>query len=274
MERVREAVREPPTLQRIDGVDLAHDHLDRKLARTDLGEDRLDRGDHLVEGVVRCGRVHDVQDEVGDERLLERRREPLDELVWEAPDEADGVGDEVAAAVVLEAARRRVERLEEAVVDRRVGTRQRVQKRRLADVRVPGERDHRRRRPLPLAPAHLPLLREPRKPLPQEDDPPAGDPPVGLELRLARTARPDARAERAGAAAEPLEVLPHAAHARKVVLELRELDLELALGGHSVLREDVEDQLRAVDDARLQRVLEQPLLRRLELVVDEQHLRA
>ena len=56
----------------------------------------------------------DVQHQVGDERLLERRREPLDELVRQAADEADGVGDEVAAAVVLEAARRRVERLEEA----------------------------------------------------------------------------------------------------------------------------------------------------------------
>ena len=59
-----------------------------------------------------------MQDEVGDERLLERRREALDELVRQAADEADGVGDEVAAALVLEAARRRVERLEEPVVDR------------------------------------------------------------------------------------------------------------------------------------------------------------
>ena len=41
-----------------------------------------------------------------------------------------------------------------------------------------------------------------------------------------------------------------------------------------VLGEDVEDQLRAVDDARLERVLERPLLGRVELVVDEQHLGA
>ncbi len=100
---------------------------------------------------------------------------------------------------------------------------------------------------------------------PQERDPAAGDPAVALELRLARAARADA-------AAEPLEVLPHAAHAREVVLELRELDLQLALRADRVLREDVEDQLRAVDDARLQRVLERPLLRRLEFVVDEQYL--
>ncbi len=69
-------------------------------------------------------------------------------------------------------------------------------------------------------------------------------------------------------------MLPHAAHARQVVLELRELDLELALGAHRVLGEDVEDQLRAVDHARVERVLEEALLRRIELVVDEQALGA
>ena len=57
-------------------------------------------------------------------------------------------------------------------------------------------------------------------------------------------------------------MLPHAAHAREVVLELRELDLQLPLGAPRVLGEDVEDQLRAVDDARAELVLERPLLRR------------
>src|SRR5918995_775704 len=91
-----------------------------------------------------------------------------------------------------------------------------------------------------------------------ETSAPASDPPVGLELRLTGAAR-------AHAAAEPLEVLPHPAHAREVVLELRELDLELSLGADGVLREDVEDQLRAVHDSRAERVLERPLLRRGEL---------
>ncbi len=69
-------------------------------------------------------------------------------------------------------------------------------------------------------------------------------------------------------------MLPQPAHARQVVLELRELDLELAVGAACVLREDVEDQLCPVDDARLQGVLERPLLRWAELLVDEEHLRA
>src|SRR5439155_533536 len=107
-----------------------------------------------------------------------------------------------------------------------------------------------------------------------EGDSAPGDAPVALQLRLARAAGADARAEGAHAAAEAFEVLPHAPHARQVVLELRQLDLQLPFGAPGVLGEDVEDQLRAVDDACLERVLERPLLGRLELVVDEQHLRA
>src|SRR5207247_1609222 len=76
------------------------------------------------------------------------------------------------------------------------------------------------------------------------------------------------------AASQSLEVLPHASHPRQVVFELGEFHLELALGRHRVLGEDVQDQLSPVDDARLERVLESPLLRRVELVVHEQDLRA
>ena len=67
-------------------------------------------------------------------------------------------------------------------------------------------------------------------------------------------------------------MLPHAAHARQVVLELRELDLELALGARRVLREDVEDQLRPVDHARARARSRGSAAGRVELVVDEQGL--
>jgi hypothetical protein len=87
-------------------------------------------------------------------------------------------------------------------------------------------------------------------------------PAVALELALTG-------ASRAHPAAEALEVLPHAAHAREVVLELRQLDLELSLGRDGVLREDVQDELRPVDDAYVERGLEAPGLARLEVVVDD-----
>ena len=105
------------------------------------------------------------------------------------------------------------------------------------------------------------------KPLAQQGHPATSEPAVGLELALAGAPRPHP-------AAEALEVLPEAAHAREVVLELRQLDLELALGADGVLGEDVEDQLRAVDYPRLQRILELALLHRRELVVDDQRLGA
>ena len=205
--------------------------------------------------------------EIGEERLLERGRKPFDESVRQAPDEADRVGHEVAAPVLDEGARGRVERLEQAVVHGDVRVREPVQERRLAGVRVSGERDERRRG---LA-ALLALGRAPQpqllQPFLEDGDPCAGKATVGFELRLTRAAASGARAT-----AQALEVRPHAAHARKVVVELRELDLELSLGGHGVLGEDVEDQLRAIDDAHVERVLEPPLLARVEVVVDDHRL--
>jgi hypothetical protein len=67
-------------------------------------------------------------------------------------------------------------------------------------------------------------------------------------------------------------MLPEASHPREVVLELGELDLELAFGAAGVLGEDVEDQLGAIDDARRQRILEVALLGRVELVIDQEGL--
>ena len=83
----------------------------------------MHRVDRLAQAVLGERRVGDVEDEIGDERLLERRGEALDELRRQPADEADRVRHEVALAVVLERPRRRVERLEEAIVDRCVALR-------------------------------------------------------------------------------------------------------------------------------------------------------
>src|SRR5207247_1672036 len=79
-------------------------------------------------------------------------------------------------------------------------------------------------------PPSLALLAQRAQTLLQLGHAPPGQSAVGLELRFAGPARADS-------AAEALEVLPHAAHPRQVVLELGELDLELALGAAGVLRE-------------------------------------
>ncbi len=66
---------------------------------------------------------------------------------------------------------------------------------------------------------------------------------------------------------------PEAPHSREVVLELSQLDLELALGGVRVVGEDVEDHRGAVDHGHAERLLEVALLPRRELVVDGNEVR-
>jgi hypothetical protein len=213
-----------------------------------------------------------VEDQISLEGLFQSGRKAFHELMRKSADEAHRVGHEVAAALLLESPRRRVERLEEAIVDGDAGAGERVEERRLAGVRVAGERDRRRVGAKPLASARLALPAEALEAPSQDGDSSARESAVRLKLGLAGASRPDAAVH--SARAEALEVLPHAAHAREVVLELRQLDLELSLGAVRVLREDVEDQLGAVDDPRLQLVLELSLLGRAQLVVDEQRLRA
>ena len=119
LRRVREAVREPAAPERIDAVDLVqHDH-DGQLRRADLVQHVADRVALPVLLVVERRGIDHVEHDVGDERLFERRREPFDEVVRQPADEADRVGDEVAAAFVVEAARRRIERVEELILEPR-----------------------------------------------------------------------------------------------------------------------------------------------------------
>ena len=265
LDRLGETICEPPPVQRVGRVDLVDHDFEREVVGADVVQDRSDRGRVLLQPLLRNGGVDDVQHEVGDERLLERGRKALDELRREAADESDRVGDEIPAALVPERSRGRIERLEEPVVHGDLGLGQRVQEGRLADVRVAGERNGRRLRAPAFLAADVALLAQIAKPAAQDRDAATREPAVGLELRLARTARSDS-------APEALEVLPHPAHARQVVLELGQLDLQLSFRADRMLREDVEDQLSAIDDARLQRVLERALLCRLELAVHEQHL--
>ena len=67
-------------------------------------------------------------------------------------------------------------------------------------------------------------------------------------------------------------MLPQAAHARQVVLELGQLDLQLSLRSDGVLREDVEDELGPVDDPELELVFQASLLTGGQVVVDDDGL--
>jgi succinyl-diaminopimelate desuccinylase len=264
---VRISVCQAAPAERVDRVDLVDDELDGQLVGADLLQNVVHGSNLLDQLRLRCRSVDDVEHQIGDESLLERRGEALHQLMREAADEADRVGDEIAPTFVLEAARRGIERLEEPIAHRHTRVGQRVEKGRLPGVCVSGQGDGRRIGATALLAPDVALAAQLAQALTQQHDTSARQAPVRLELGFAGATRADA-------AAEPFEVLPHPAHSRQVVFELGELDLELSLRGHGVLREDVEDQLRPVDDPGLERVFERSLLRWTQLVVDDEHLRA
>ncbi len=187
-------------------------------------------------------------------------------------DEADGVGEEIVAALMLVAASGRVERVEQAGAHAHLGAGERVQEGRLAGVRVARERDGWDRRCLASRAHRLPALLDVAKLSPQSGDPVAGEAAVRLDLGLARAPCADAAVH--APCAEPFEVRPQAAHPGEVVFELRQLDLELPLGRVRVVGEDVEDHRGPVDHRHVERRLEVSLLAWRQLVVTGDEVRA
>jgi hypothetical protein len=206
---------------------------------------------------VRIGRVDDLDQDVGAIDLLERRPEGVDELMRQLVDEPDRVGHDRGLAIAeLHLAARRVECREELVLGLGdLAADEAVEERRFAGVRVADDADGRDEPPVAAPCGGLALLADLVDPLLHLRDPRPDEPPVGLELTLARAPRPDA-------AAGPRQVGPEAGQPRQLVLELGELDLQPPLVGLGMLGEDVEDQPAAVDDLDVQQALEGLLLAR------------
>ncbi len=141
MHRVRVGEFDLVALVVVQQVGLVEDQEARLLPRPDLLQHLVDRVHVDHPPLFGLGGVDDVDDQVGQRRLLERRLERLDQLVGQLLDEADRVGQQVVAAGELEVPRGRVERLEEAVGDADLGPGQGVQQGRLAGVGVAGEGD-------------------------------------------------------------------------------------------------------------------------------------
>jgi hypothetical protein len=102
----------------------------------------------------------------------------------------------------------------------------------------------------------------------QSGDAAADAPAVDLHLGLAWAAAS------ADAAAHAVQALTPAAQPGQQVVELRQLDLRLALSAGGVLGEDVEDQGRAVDHLCVDQLLQPAKLARRELVVHDHGVRA
>jgi hypothetical protein len=163
----------------------------------------------------------------------------------------------------VEAARRRIERGKEAIGLERARMRERVEERGLAGIRIADERD-RKHRP---AHARAPLQRAPLLHLLQ------------LVLQHAHAARDVALVQlELGLAGPPVLPRPPRWRSRWVqpahqpgreVLELRQLDLHLALAGARALGEDFQDQLGAIEHAPPELALEVALLRTRQRMVED-----
>src|SRR5205807_6578213 len=93
-------------------------------------------------------------------------------------------------------------------------------------------------------------------------DPRADAAAIRFQFRLAGSARADS-------AAEAREGVAGAGEPRQQVFQLGELDLQLAFARAGATGEDVEDQLRAIDDLAAHLFLDVAKLRRRQLVVED-----
>ena len=168
------------------------------------------------------------------------------------------------AAGQRQTARACVERGEQAVLGVHVGVGQRVEQRRLARVRVAGDRHVVQTRPLPLRALHAARLAERLEFAFERGDAALQTPAVDFELRFTGTTRTDESAvaallrQRLAASLEP----------RQPVAQQREFDLRLAFERARVLGEDVEDHVGAIDGRAPEDLLEVALLRRRQFVVE------
>lgn len=210
-----------------------------------------------------------MEQQIGVRRLLQRRLESLDQLVRQIADEAHRVRQAHRArrAFDEERTRRRVERREQLVGGVRAGLDERVEERRFAGVRIADERDAKRAiafaRPALRPALALDLLQAQLERL----DALADHAPVELDLRFARSAaRPDA-------ALLAFEVAPAAHETRRKILQVGELDLQLALVALRALAEDLEYQQRPVRYRDAEMALQVALLRGGQRLIEEHRLR-
>ena len=169
----------------------------------------------------------------------------------------DGVGQgEPAAGRRPGPAHRRVQGGEQRVIDQDSGPGQPVEQAGLARVGVARDGHRRHLAAAPLPALDLPAHRHLGDLAAQLGDARPDPAPVSLDLGFTGPAGADAAAAGHPAAGLPGQRLTPAAQPRQQVLQLRQLDLRLALLAAGVLGEDVQDQRGAVDDLHLHHALQ------------------
>ena len=204
-----------------------------------------------------------MQDQRGFRHFLKRSPERLDQRGRELAEESDGIGQErQSLGRQPEFAQRWIERSEHLGVREDVRARQPVEQGGFAGVGVAAKSDGRKRYGSALGPLQAPRRTYSLEVGAQLDDASAYFPAVALELRLARTAGADAAAQ-AGhlgtASGQP----------GQEIVELSQFHLQPALPGPRMLGEDIQYQLRAVEDGPLQRPFQVAMLRCRQIVVEQ-----
>src|SRR6185295_7059117 len=209
--------------------------------------------------------VAHVDQQIGRRDLFQRRPERRDQLGREVGDEADRVGqDRLVDPGQADIAHGRVEGREQQILREHGFSGQPVEKGGFSSVGIADQGNHRPRRALaPAAVQRAGALHLVELAL-DLGHALANQPAVGLDLGLAGAA------EEAEAAALALEVGPAPDQAPRLILQVSELDLQLALGGRRPLAEYLEDQAGAVDDLGPDLVFQILLLDRGQRRVDDQ----
>ena len=222
--------------------------------------------------VVRVAQVDDVEQQVRLDGFLEGGAERCEQVVGQATDEPDRVGEQdLVPRVDVDGAGRGVEGGEELVLDEDIGPGQGSHQSRLPGVRVAHQCHAEGARAALAARRHA--LADAVEFALQLADTAADQSAVDLELGLARAAHAGGTHTADGASTGLTgQVAPLPGQTRHQVVELGQLDLHLGGARAGMKGEDVENDGTAVEDALVGERLQVAHLRRRQFVVEDDHV--
>jgi hypothetical protein len=207
-----------------------------------------------------------MNDHIGVGDFFEGRAKRRHQGMRQTIDESYGVRHQHLAAIrQVHLANQRVECDEQRVGCLRSSTCQRIEQRGLSGIRIADQRDGRNRGFVPPLTKLRPALTDVFNLFRNRVDALSDAAPIRFQFRFAGTSRPNS-------AAQPRQGGTHPHQARQEVLQLGELDLQLAFLCARPPGKNVENQLRPVDHFPVNRILDLSQLRGCQLIVEYDHV--
>ncbi len=236
----------------------------RQLMCADLGQHRQ----HLLNLLItlRLVSIDDMQQQIGVARFFERRPERLDQLVRQMTNEAHRISNHYRPQVIqIQTTQGGIKRSEKLVrsENRRLG--QRVEQRGLASVGVAHQGYKRNISTSTASAGLLTLTTNLFQPLLDLADTHTQQAPVSFKLCLARTAQTNTTLL-------PFKVSPAAHQSRAHVIQLSQLNLQLAFVRTRALGKDIQDQSGPIKHTAFERSLEVALLAGRQGVIENDQL--